>query len=154
MINALITIFVFFFMEGVAWFTHKYIMHGFLWYLHKDHHTGSEGFFEKNDAFFLIFAVPGFLGTFLGAINGFNYWFGIGLGITFYGIGYFLVHDVLIHRRFKWMDWFRNSYTEKIIRAHKLHHKRLGKEDGAYFGMLWIPSRLYKETNFTKKQSA
>ena len=25
-------------MEFMAWFTHKYIMHGFLWVLHKDHH--------------------------------------------------------------------------------------------------------------------
>ncbi len=25
-------------MEFMAWFTHKYIMHGFLWYLHEDHH--------------------------------------------------------------------------------------------------------------------
>lgn len=33
-------------MEGVAWFTHKYIMHGLLWTLHKDHHKKeSKGFF-------------------------------------------------------------------------------------------------------------
>ena len=28
----------FFFMEFMAWFSHKYIMHGFLWVLHADHH--------------------------------------------------------------------------------------------------------------------
>lgn len=28
----------FFFMEFMAWFSHKYIMHGFLWVLHEDHH--------------------------------------------------------------------------------------------------------------------
>jgi beta-carotene 3-hydroxylase len=28
----------FIFMEFMAWFTHKYIMHGFLWVLHKNHH--------------------------------------------------------------------------------------------------------------------
>ena len=33
------------FMEFVAWFTHKYVMHGFLWFLHKDHHVKtSKGF--------------------------------------------------------------------------------------------------------------
>jgi beta-carotene 3-hydroxylase len=142
---ALVTLGTFIFMEGVAWFTHKYIMHGLLWYFHKDHHTGSEGFFEKNDFFFLIFAVPGFLFTFWGASHGFSYHFGIGLGITLYGVAYFLVHDVLIHRRFKWFDKYRNAYTENIIRVHKLHHKRLGKEDGVYFGMLWVPFEFLKE---------
>ena len=33
-----IVIITFLFMEFVAWFAHKYIMHGFLWFLHKDHH--------------------------------------------------------------------------------------------------------------------
>jgi beta-carotene 3-hydroxylase len=28
----------FLFMELMARFTHKYVMHGFLWILHKDHH--------------------------------------------------------------------------------------------------------------------
>jgi len=34
----LIVLGAFLFMEFVAWFTHKYVMHGFLWVLHKDHH--------------------------------------------------------------------------------------------------------------------
>ena len=41
-------------MEGVAWFTHRYIMHGLLWHFHRDHHTrDNSGVFEKNDFFFL-----------------------------------------------------------------------------------------------------
>ncbi len=47
-------------MEAITWLTHKYVMHGFLWYLHEDHHKKGPGFFEKNDAFFLIFAIPTF----------------------------------------------------------------------------------------------
>ena len=40
-------------MEFMAWFTHKYIMHGFLWSLHKDHHHKDHGsWWERNDAFF------------------------------------------------------------------------------------------------------
>ncbi|MES2862928.1 MAG: beta-carotene hydroxylase, partial [Bacteroidota bacterium] len=31
-------ILTFFMMEFMAWFTHKYVMHGFLWNLHADHH--------------------------------------------------------------------------------------------------------------------
>ncbi|MEO5646949.1 MAG: beta-carotene hydroxylase, partial [Chitinophagaceae bacterium] len=48
-------------MEGITWLTHKYVMHGFLWYLHEDHHKPGKGFFEKNDAFFLIFSIPSWL---------------------------------------------------------------------------------------------
>ena len=45
-------------MEFIAWATHKYIMHGFLWKLHKDHHqVNKDKIFEKNDAFFLIFKI-------------------------------------------------------------------------------------------------
>jgi beta-carotene 3-hydroxylase len=62
----IIVIAAFVFMEGVAWFAHKYIMHGLLWHLHQDHHRPLKGFFEKNDFFFLIFAVPGWLCIMLG----------------------------------------------------------------------------------------
>ena len=34
----LITIITYAGMEGVTWFVHKYVMHGFLWVLHEDHH--------------------------------------------------------------------------------------------------------------------
>lgn len=59
--NLLVLIVTFFAMEGVAWLTHRFVMHGLLWVLHKDHHQVEPGFFEKNDFFFLIFAIPGFL---------------------------------------------------------------------------------------------
>ena len=36
-IAILITVFIT--MEGVAWLTHKYIMHGLFWFLHEDHHV-------------------------------------------------------------------------------------------------------------------
>ena len=42
-------------MEFVAWFAHKYVMHGLLWIWHEDHHKPhheKDGFFEKNDLFF------------------------------------------------------------------------------------------------------
>ena len=48
----------FFFMEFMAWFSHKYIMHGFLWSLHADHHMKDhDSWFERNDAFFIFYAV-------------------------------------------------------------------------------------------------
>ena len=38
-------------MEFVAWFSHKYIMHGFGWAWHRDHHEPHDNKLEKNDLF-------------------------------------------------------------------------------------------------------
>ncbi len=141
----------FWFMEFMAWFTHKYVMHGFLWNIHRDHHQGSPGFFEKNDLFFLIFAVPSCLFMVFGMIDGNDWKLFIGLGILFYGIAYFLVHDVIIHQRFKWFRNWNNTYVKAIRRAHKMHHKHLGKEDGESFGMLIIHKRYMEMVRDRKK---
>jgi len=146
MINIGIVIGVFLLMEGITWCTHKYVMHGFLWYLHRDHHQQSSGFFEKNDAFFLIFAIPSFFLMLFGTLNGFDYRFYIGIGIAAYGLGYFLVHDVFIHQRFKFLRNANNSYFLGLRRAHKVHHKHLNKEEGECFGMLNVPFRYYKSS--------
>ncbi|MBL7923871.1 MAG: sterol desaturase family protein [Bacteroidia bacterium] len=135
----------FFFMEFVAWFTHKYIMHGLLWVLHKDHHQVEPGFFEKNDSFFLIFAVPSAFLMYFGATHGFDIRFYIGAGIAAYGLAYFLVHDVFIHQRFKLFRRTDSLYMRAIRKAHKVHHKHLGKEYGECFGMLLVPMKYYRE---------
>ena len=90
-INVLAVLIAFIGMEAVAWLAHKYIMHGILWTLHKDHHKKeSEGFIEHNDFFFLIFALPGITCLFFGMRNDSNFLFWIGVGITLYGLCYFL----------------------------------------------------------------
>lgn len=141
-----ITVITFVLMEMVTWCTHKYVMHGFGWYLHEDHHQPKyQGIFEKNDAFFVIFAIPSIALFYLGMNPDHRYLFFIGLGILCYGIAYFLVHDVIIHRRF---DWFKNikwSYLLALRKAHKVHHKHLGKEDGECFGMLYVPQKYFKQ---------
>jgi beta-carotene 3-hydroxylase len=149
--NSVLVLAAFIGMEGVAWIAHKYIMHGLLWNLHKDHHKKeSEGFIEHNDFFFLIFALPGIACLFFGMRNGYNFLFWIGVGITLYGVAYFLIHDIFIHQRFR---IFRNSdllYFKAIRRAHKMHHKHLTKEDGECFGMLWVPLKYLREAKNKK----
>ena len=62
-----IIIITFFAMELVAWATHKYLMHGLLWKLHKDHHVVDKNKkFQKNDFFFLIFAIPSMILIYIG----------------------------------------------------------------------------------------
>ncbi|MFZ4612437.1 MAG: sterol desaturase family protein [Bacteroidia bacterium] len=151
LINLFITLATFIFMEFMAWFTHKFVMHGFLWYLHRDHHQGHDGFFEKNDAFFLIFAVPSAYCFVTGIMNS-DFRLFVGIGIALYGFAYFLVHDVIIHQRFKWLRNLDNDYIKAIRRAHKIHHKHLCKEQGENFGMLVVPQKYFREAkkNFTK----
>lgn len=131
-------------MEAVTWLTHKYVMHGFLWYLHRDHHQQSPGFFEKNDWFFVIFAIPSFLLILFGSIDGIWWQLAIGLGVMAYGAAYFIVHDVIIHQRFKWFTRSSNPYILGIRWAHKMHHKHFNKEHGESFGMLYV-HRKYRE---------
>ena len=133
-------------MEAVTWFTHKYIMHGFLWILHEDHHQPKyQNIFEKNDTFFIIFAIPSITLFYFGFTPTLNYLFFIGLGILFYGITYFLIHDVLIHQRFKWFKNTKNKYLLGLRKAHKVHHKHLDKPDGECFGMLFVPKKYHNQ---------
>lgn len=122
-------------MEFMAWFAHKYVMHGIGWFLHEDHHNNQPGFFEKNDAFFLVFALPSWLLIMFGMIEGVSIMTMSGFGIAAYGLSYFLVHDVLIHQRFDWFKKWRSPYINAIRRAHYAHHKHKGKEEGESFGL-------------------
>ncbi len=141
----------FFAMEGITWLTHKFVMHGFLWYLHEDHHQPKGHKFEKNDAFFLIFAVPSWLLIMLGLQNQNFIAAAIGFGIAMYGLAYFIVHDVIIHQRFKWFTRTNNTYVRTIRWAHKMHHKHLEKHQGESFGMLWVANKYWQKVQNDKK---
>ena len=147
MVPVMMIILFFVLMEGVAWVAHKYLMHGLLWNLHEDHHRKNpESFFEKNDYFFLIFALPGIaliaLGSFVPAVQLCLF---AGIGIALYGFAYFMVHDIFIHQRFKIFTRSNNVYLRAIRRAHKMHHKHLDKQDGECFGMLLVPFRYFRD---------
>jgi beta-carotene 3-hydroxylase len=130
-------------MEGITWLTHKYVMHGFLWNLHEDHHQPNGHVFEKNDAFFLIFAIPSWLCIMLGLQHNNFLAVGIGFGIAMYGLAYFIVHEVIIHQRIKWFTRSNNRYIKSIRWAHKMHHKHLYKQDGESFGMLVVAKKYW-----------
>ena len=143
--NFLIVLITFILMEGITWLTHKYVMHGFLWTLHKDHHDHSrKGKMERNDYFFIIFAVPAVAMMYYGSTQAFNHWFYIGLGVTIYGFAYFFVHDIFIHQRIGFLKNTKNPYLLGIRRAHKQHHKHTEKEKGECFGFLWVPVKYFK----------
>ncbi len=135
----------FFFMEFMAWFSHKYIMHGFLWNLHADHHKKDhDSWFERNDFFFIFYAVVSITFFVLWKQGLFELGLAIGLGIFAYGLAYFMVHDIFIHQRFKLFRNANNRYAKALRRAHKMHHKHIGKEEGECFGMLLVPYKYFK----------
>jgi beta-carotene 3-hydroxylase len=137
-------------MEGITWLTHKYVMHGWLWYLHEDHHQKKPGFFEKNDAFFIIFAIPSFSGILFGTIHSIYWLQAVGFGVMAYGFAYFIVHDVIIHQRFKWFSRTDNTYIRAIRWAHKMHHKHLDRNDGESFGMLYVHKKYWEKVKKNK----
>ncbi len=136
-----IVIATFWAMEWVAWASHKYLMHGFLWVLHRDHHRGPRGRLQRNDAFFVLFAIPSWLCIMLGMMHASPTSVSIGAGIALYGFAYFLVHEVFIHRRLKFWRDTKNVYWLAVRKAHMQHHRHVDREDGECFGMLWVARR-------------
>ncbi len=133
-------------MEGMAWFSHKYVMHGFLWSLHADHHhKDHKSWWERNDLFFVFYALISIGCFLLWQYDIAWYALPIGAGILAYGIAYFFVHDIFIHQRFKLFRNADNWYAKGVRRAHKIHHKHLGKEEGECFGMLFVPIKYFKK---------
>lgn len=146
-LGIIIILVTFLFMEGLTWIIHRYVMHGFMWFLHEDHHKRKKGSqYEKNDLFFFIFALPSILMIYYGyTAGGQEILFYIGIGIAIYGIAYLFVHDIFIHERIKLFRNTNNKYLLGMRRAHKMHHKHLGKEDGEAFGFLWVPLKYRKD---------
>ncbi|PSR11040.1 MAG: fatty acid hydroxylase [Bacteroidetes bacterium] len=143
-----ITVFTVLAMEFVAWFAHKYVMHGLLWNWHEDHHQPHHkaGFFEKNDLFFLVFAIPSATSYIVGLNVDALFWLTfVGIGISIYGLIYFLIHDVYIHQRFKWFRQLDTKYSRAILRAHGAHHANQAKEAGESFGLLIVNPKYFRK---------
>ena len=135
-IGLLIVLLTIVLMECFSWFIHKYLFHGPLWFLHKSHHKKSHSFFEWNDSFALLFAAVSLYLMYIDRHNP-GYKFFIGLGITLYGLIYFVVHDWFVHRRFSAFK-SNNKYLQAVRKAHKIHHKNQHKEKGRAFGLLFV----------------
>lgn len=144
--SILIVIAAFFFMEFTAWFTHKYVMHGFGWILHKDHHIRDGRKFEYNDLYALIFAIPSIVFIILGINRSASVFLSLGIGIALYGLAYFLFHDVYVHQRVK-IKRIYNRYLRAILKAHEDHHK---PHTHYNYGFLIAPWRYYRDEYFPR----
>ena len=151
-ICSLITIGTFLFWEFVAWFTHKYVMHGFLWRWHKSHHTVHDHTLERNDLFALVFSIPSIGLLYYATLVIYNpYFISMGIGIFCYGLFYLIFHDIIVHQRIHWKPERKTKYLQRMINAHYIHHSKHSKKGCEAFGFLFAP-RKYDPKKFTLKQ--
>jgi beta-carotene 3-hydroxylase len=151
LVCAIITLATFLFWEFVAWFTHKYIMHGVLWVWHKSHHTVHDHTLEKNDWFAVVFSLPSIALFWYSSTTLNPYLFAVALGILCYGLFYLIFHDVIVHQRIKWRPAKRSKYLQRMIHAHYVHHAKHTKEGCEAFGFLYAPKK-YEPKNFVFKK--
>ncbi|MBI5647887.1 MAG: sterol desaturase family protein [Ignavibacteriae bacterium] len=124
-------------MEFVSYLAHRYVYHGIGWRFHQSHHTKRHGIFEKNDVFPLFFATSTTAVMILSLQFELLSWLlPFSIGVSAYGVTYFLIHDIYVHRRSRHFRP-RWSYLLKIKKAHAAHH-RYGEEP---YGLLLFSRR-------------
>lgn len=127
-------------MEGVAYAAHRWLMHGPGWFLHASHHRPRTGFWELNDLYFVIFAVPSILLLLGGVQLGWGDWATwVGAGIAGYGAIYLGFHDLIVHKRLNHRYVPQSDYMKRIVQAHRLHHAVESKHGAVSFGFLAAP---------------
>ena len=127
-------------MELFAYAVHRWVMHGPGWFLHESHHHARPGWFELNDLYAVIFAVPSITLIWLGVHGAGGDWMvAIGAGIAGYGLIYFGFHDWIVHRRLAHRIVPKSAYFKRIVQAHRLHHVVESKHGTVSFGFLWAP---------------
>jgi len=126
-------------MEGVAMAAHKHVMHGWLWCLHKSHHEQRRGIFEWNDLFAVFFSIPSIALVWFGYAQGLSPVLWAGWGIAGYGLVYFLIHDVFVHKRIKHNYLPRKGFLRRVLHAHRLHHATRCKHGAVSFGFVYAP---------------
>lgn len=128
------------FMEGVAYVSHRWVMHGPGWFLHESHHRPRTGMFELNDLYGAIFAIPSITLIWGGVQSDWGTWaVWVGAGIAGYGAIYFGFHDVIVHKRVGTRYIPKSAYMKRIIQAHRLHHVVETRQGTLSFGFIWAP---------------
>lgn len=132
-------------MEIISYIVHRYVFHSMLWGIHKTHHEPTHGPFEANDLFSLFFAGVSIAMMYSGMAHPLqSVIFALGLGIAFYGILYFIIHDLFAHKRF--MPFKSDNKIMRLIRrAHQRHHQSIDKPGQEPYGLFLFPYDKYPE---------
>ena len=132
-------------MEMYARVVHRHAWHDYQpgWLIHKSHHEPRTGPFELNDVYAIVNALPAI------GLTGYGFLredvvggvcFGLGLGITLFGMAYMFVHDGLVHKRFPVGPVKDVPGLRRIAVAHRMHH--MDDFQGYPYGMFLGPSEL------------
>lgn len=136
-------------MEFVSYLAHRFLYHGIGWVFHKSHHEPRQGVFEWNDVFPLMFASIAITIMVYGLSDSSRMdLVAASIGISAYGIVYFFIHDVYVHRRAKWMK-IRIPFLMKLKRAHAIHHAYGGEPYGL---LLFFKIEQLKNMNVEEDQ--
>jgi beta-carotene 3-hydroxylase len=120
-------------MEFVSYLAHRYIYHKLLWVFHKSHHSPRKGAFELNDVFPVFFAAAAITLMAIGVADpGRSHLLAMSIGITAYGMVYFFIHDLYVHRRVRSLP-LRIPFLLTIKKAHAIHHRTGGEPYGLLF---------------------
>lgn len=141
------------FMETWAMLLHGRVWHSWLWRVHRSHHRKRIGRWEANDALSMLHAPIAIAAILYGCMAapslGRDIAFGVGIGMTMFGIAYVVVHDGLVHGRLPVEKLAKLRYFERVREAHLLHHKKGARGPyGLFLGpweAAWENKRLASE---------
>ncbi len=135
-------LFGFLLMEVVSYIVHRWLFHGVLWKIHLSHHYPRKSYFETNDIFSLIFALIAIVMTF----SSIPIVSAIGIGISVYGIAYFIIHDMFTHRRF-FPFKSKNRFLLMLRSAHQRHHQSIEKAGLEPFGLFIFDYKNFRRVS-------
>jgi beta-carotene 3-hydroxylase len=144
-------------MDFWAAILHGRLWHARLWPVHRSHHEppSGAGRLEANDALSLLHApiaialiVVGCRGT-PGVLR--EIAFGAGIGMSLFGVAYFVVHDGLVHARLPVHGLLRFRYFRAVARAHRAHHEAAG---GAPYGFFFGQWELARAQGISRSRSS
>ena len=125
-------------MEPWSRIIHRSVWHGRLAFIHDSHHQDDGGGWEANDWLSLAhapiaagFIINGSLGE-PGLLREVLY--GVGFGMSLFGVAYVIIHDGLVHKRLPVQFLARYSWLYRIAQAHRVHHITGGVPYGLFRG--------------------
>ncbi len=120
-------------MEFVSYAAHRFVYHKLLWVFHRSHHSPRKGAFEWNDVFPVFFASAAILMMLKGIYDpATTYLLPVSIGVTAYGMIYFFIHDLYVHRRIRALS-LRIPFLLTVKKAHAIHHRTGGEPYGLLF---------------------
>lgn len=140
-------------MDRWAALLHRRMWHGPLWSVHRSHHAPRDGRFERNDALSVLhapiavaFILYGCLASPAATREGL---FGVGIGMTAFGVAYVVVHDGLVHERLPVRFLLRLRYLRAVVAAHRRHHAAASA--GPPYGLFFGPSELRRAARLRRR---